>query len=254
MGTWVCHLRLAENLLPALPGIDTIAFSFGNLAPDSGIPNEDWTVFDPPKEVTHFLRHGEGEGRIRDVQFYNTYVRPLLPDDGSAEWSFRRGYFCHLLCDNLWSHRIVSTTKKEHAAQLSERPKALWDAIKGDWYDLDHKYVRDHPESLFWKVIVPAPNPPMYVPIVPTPALEQQLDFIRTFYSNPEPARNLDRPYPYLSEQTMDRFIAESTKDICSILKQLQHGAQPEGSDTALALLDPARLRPYPSPLGEVVE
>ena len=66
MGTWIAHLRIAENLLPYFSGMDEVAFTYGNLAPDSGLPNADWTVFDPPKEVTHFLHKGEGESAIRD--------------------------------------------------------------------------------------------------------------------------------------------------------------------------------------------
>ncbi len=69
MGTWICHLRIAEKLLPHFPELDKTTFAFGNLAPDSGIPNETWTEFDPPKEVTHFLQKGEGEDMIRDLVY-----------------------------------------------------------------------------------------------------------------------------------------------------------------------------------------
>ncbi len=79
MGTWIGHLRIAENLLAVLPHLDEVAFAFGSLAPDSGVPNEDWSQFDPPKEVTHFLRPGEDEGRIKDLE---GVPRCLMP--GSA--------------------------------------------------------------------------------------------------------------------------------------------------------------------------
>jgi hypothetical protein len=59
MGTWISHLRIAENLLEYFPNVDEVTFAFGNLSPDSGIPNSDWTQFDPPNEVTHFLHKGE---------------------------------------------------------------------------------------------------------------------------------------------------------------------------------------------------
>jgi len=36
-------------------------------------------------------------------------------------------------------------------------------------------------------------------------------DYIRTFYSQPDPARVLDRPYPWLNEATMSRFVEDST-------------------------------------------
>lgn len=74
MGTWISHLRIAESLLQHFPNLDEVTFAFGNLSPDSGIPNADWTEFDPPKEVTHFLQKGEGEYAIHDLIFYEKYL------------------------------------------------------------------------------------------------------------------------------------------------------------------------------------
>lgn len=247
MGTWICHLRIAEELLPTLPEIDATAFCFGNLAPDSGLPNADGSAYDPPKEVTHFLLHsGEDEAYIRDMRFYRAYVRRGV----GAEASFLLGYFCHLLCDGLWSRRIARPSKLAYAALFQQGSAAAWGALKGDWYDLDQRYVRDHPQCAFWRVIVPAPNPPMYVPLVPSAALHRQLDFIRQFYQSPDPQSPLDRRYPYLSQRIMDRFVAESAEDIGHILGLLAQGAQAEGADTALALLPAEQVRAYDE-LGE---
>jgi hypothetical protein len=74
MGTWISHLRIAEKLLQFFPALDEVTFTFGNLSPDSGVPNADWTGFDPPKEVTHFLRKGGGEDDIHDLVFYRQYL------------------------------------------------------------------------------------------------------------------------------------------------------------------------------------
>src|SRR5512141_989641 len=144
MGTWICHLRIAEQLLAALPDLDEVAFTCGNLAPDSGIPNADWTVFDPPKEVTHFLNSGEDEGRIRDLEFYHVHLATIDPAADRARHSFILGYFTHLLCDNLWSKRIVSASKRDYAPLLAERGRAAWSDFKEDWYGLDQCYVREH--------------------------------------------------------------------------------------------------------------
>ncbi len=67
MGTWIGRLRFAEILGESLPGLDKIQFIFGNLAPVSGIPNEAWSKYDPPKMVTHFLGPGEAERRIKII-------------------------------------------------------------------------------------------------------------------------------------------------------------------------------------------
>ena len=54
MASWMVHLRIADKLLDQLKDIDETAFVMGNIAPDSGVPNEDWTKFTPPKTVSHF--------------------------------------------------------------------------------------------------------------------------------------------------------------------------------------------------------
>jgi hypothetical protein len=51
MASWMVHLRIADKLLNELKDIDETAFVMGNIAPDSGVPNEDWTKFTPPKTV-----------------------------------------------------------------------------------------------------------------------------------------------------------------------------------------------------------
>jgi hypothetical protein len=67
MGTWISHLRIAENLLHHFPDLDEVTFAFGNLSPDSGIPNADWTESTRPKNH-HFLK-GRGEHTIHDLVF-----------------------------------------------------------------------------------------------------------------------------------------------------------------------------------------
>ena len=54
MASWMVHLRVADELLKQIENLDAQAFVMGNIAPDSGVPNEDWTVFQPPKDVSHF--------------------------------------------------------------------------------------------------------------------------------------------------------------------------------------------------------
>ena len=110
MGTWISHLRIAENLSSHFPGLDEVTFAFGNLSPDSGIPNADWTEFDPPKEVTHFLKQGEGEHAIHDLVYYGQYLAPVQPEDDIKLYSFRLGYFFHLICDIMWAKRIWDAT------------------------------------------------------------------------------------------------------------------------------------------------
>ncbi|MBN1303008.1 MAG: hypothetical protein JXA13_01130 [Anaerolineales bacterium] len=43
--------------MAAYPGsLDFGPFAIGNIAPDSGIPDENWENLEPPPEVTHFKK------------------------------------------------------------------------------------------------------------------------------------------------------------------------------------------------------
>jgi hypothetical protein len=46
MATRIVHLRLAENLLELIDGLDPAYFATGSIAPDSGIPDENWETGD----------------------------------------------------------------------------------------------------------------------------------------------------------------------------------------------------------------
>jgi hypothetical protein len=253
MGTWISHLRIAEKLLDDLPELDEVAFACGNLAPDSGLPNADWTVFDPPKEVTHLLRPGEGEERARDLEFYRTYLAPLDPNGDRARYSFVLGYFFHLLTDILWALRISEPTQQRWADQFAEQVKETWGLVKDDWYGLDFRYLRDHPDSLFWRRFATAPLPPSPLPFIPQTALHHQLNYIRDFYRQP-PEMVLDRDYPYLDQATMDRFVEDTTAAILKIHRLLQTEGAPPDQQTAVAFLSDAEKAPYPSVLGEEAE
>ena len=248
MGTWISHLRIAENLLTVLPGLDEAAFAVGNLAPDSGKPNEDWSAFDPPKEVTHFLQPGEDEGRIADMAFYQKYLAPLSPGDPII-YSFALGYFFHLLCDNLWAKLILPATIQSNGELFAQKNDAIW-IVKRDWYDLDHCYVRSCPGCLFWRVLMTVPNPPAYFSFLSEDGLHHSLNHIREFYSE-DTERDLNRPYPYLNEATMDRYVADSTTIVLKIYNIFQKMPDISPNRTALSLLPSQEISAYDPPLGD---
>ncbi|MGA9349697.1 MAG: zinc dependent phospholipase C family protein [Anaerolineae bacterium] len=139
MATWIVHLRLAENLLELIEGLDAGEFAIGNIAPDSGIPDENWENFTPPPEVSHFAGPPDEAGwqDITDLEFYRRYLARSCPSDNQGRFSFLLGYFFHLVTDNLWNNHIGRPTKARFAAEFEAAPKFVWE-IKGDWYGLDH--------------------------------------------------------------------------------------------------------------------
>ena len=248
MTTWIGHLRIAEALLTTRPGLDEMAFALGNLGPDSGIPNDDWSEFDPPRVVTHFQREGGGEDRIHDLAFYRDYLLLLLPDDPLH--SYRLGYFVHLLSDNLWSRWVGQAGRKAYAAEYLKKGPQFTKEVKWDMYDLAHCYVRDNPDSLFWRVVLPAANPAVELPFLTEQGVHFSLDHIRGFYTSPH--SDLDRVFPYLNAQTMTRYVEDAAATIGEVLRALDAGPALDGQTSALFLLPAQRLQPYAPPLGDV--
>ena len=93
MATWITHLRLAENLLTMIGGLDAHQFAIGNIAPDSGIPDEKWEKFDPPSQVTHFRISDHAHWPSADLEFYRRYLISLDQAEDKARFSFLLGYF-----------------------------------------------------------------------------------------------------------------------------------------------------------------
>lgn len=254
MGTWISHLRIAENLLAQLPHLDEIGFTFGNLAPDSGLPNADWSEFDPPKTVSHFLVEGSAESGTRDLLFYREYLAGIKPVD-AFRYSFLLGYFVHLVSDHLAAERFGQSITVYYATLFQDNSASeAWDIVKTDGYGLDQCYVRDNRESLFWRVFLPTPIPQSPIPFIPQAAFVHQMSYIKEFYSNPDSTWKLDRPFPYLNENTMTRFVNDTTSSLLKILDRIKHGTLKDHMLSAVELLDPAEREPYPPPLGDVIE
>src|SRR6266508_431445 len=249
MGTWISHLRVAENLLPHFPEVDEVTFTFGNLSPDSGIPNADWTEFDPPKEVTHFLHRGEEEHTIHDLVYYGQYLADIKREDDVKLYSFRLGYFFHLICDIMWAKRIVGATQQQFKELFEKDKRQAVSLIKDDWYGLDQLYVRDHPEHIFWRVIMTNPFPPSYLPFVKNEALHQQYDHIRKFYSEQEDKWFLSIPYQYLSETTMTRMVNDSIEAILIVHEKVKNRSDFDGLESSVSLLPGYLTTPYEEPL-----
>ncbi len=253
MGSWVSHLRIAELLLNHLTEVDRTAFTFGNLAPDSGLPNANWTVFDPPKEISHFLSAGSNENNVQDLIFYRQYLQPCNRRQNPATYSFLLGYFVHLVSDRLWSNKIGKPSRQCYAELFAIHSEAkAWDIIKEDWYGLDQLFVRSHPESLFWQVFLSQPIPLSPLPFVKQSAFEQQMQFIRTFYSQPSPHWQLDRLFPYLNEASMKRYVEETCDCLVKILRLLPACPPPSALTSATLLLSSTETEAFLPPLGDL--
>ncbi len=211
MASWMVHLRIADRLLDELPGLCPTEFIVGNIAPDSGVPNEDWSAFSPPTKISHFKN---GTQKAGPETFASKYFTAAQREHYSPrQSSFYLGYLTHLLTDQLWSEQIALPSFRKYIGGEPpyNGPKA-WE-IKEDWYDLDFKYLRDHPDFrgfYLYRNAVDFRND--FMEEFAPDAFDNRRQYITSFYL--EGKDNLDRAYSYLTEAEMDCFVEQSVHSI----------------------------------------
>ncbi len=213
MATWGAHIRIAESILNIDRSLDEECFLVGNVGPDCGEPNKDWSEFFPPKSISHWINEDD---IIEAEKFYNEYLNKGIEDN--KLYSFLLGYYVHLLTDIQWT-KMVDDKKKtdDEYKKLETDSKFIW-TIKKDWYDLDHLYFKKNPNSIFHRIFKNIESFPDYLDYYPAGAIERQLRYISGFYTKYK--GNLEREYIYLTEKEMDDFVSEKSKYIIELLKE----------------------------------
>ena len=215
MASWMVHLRIADKLLDRIPELSPVEFIVGNIAPDSGIPNEDWSAFSPPTKVSHFKT---GIRKADPEAFAAKYFTETLRDRYTpVQYGFFLGYLTHLITDRLWSKQIAFPSfQKFIGGDPPYQGPGVW-PIKEDWYDLDHKYLRDHPGFRAFRVYLGAVGfRNDFMEEFAPDAFDNRRMYITDFYLQGKDG--LDREYPYLTEQEMDRFVDGAVAEILHIL------------------------------------
>ena len=208
MATWGLHIRIAERLLDREFDLDREGFLIGNIGPDCGMPNEDWSAFNPPSEISHWSRGGKEN--INTENFLEVHLNKRIED--RKEKSFLLGYYAHLLTDIEFSKFIrIKKENDKNYEKLKEDKKFIW-TIKKDWYDLDHLYFRDNPTSLFYELFQHVKVFPDYLSYYPKGAITRQVKYITDFYL--KSSDNLDREYTYLTSEEMNDFLEHAVKVI----------------------------------------
>lgn len=202
MATWIAHLRIADQLIKALDIEDERAFLVGSIAPDSGIPNEDWSRFDPPSSVSHWML-GPYKNHIDTEGFYRKYL--------CAGWqAFYLGYYTHLHADVLWSNRIMTPTYYRHQQAFDQDPKFIW-TVKKDWYGHDHAYLQENPEWTAMKTFCASTDfANTYLDYYPAEAFSRQVAYICDYYRQYVDAP--DREDQYLTREAYENYIEEAVR------------------------------------------
>lgn len=215
MASWMIHLRIADKLLDRIDGLSGTEFIVGNIAPDSGVPNEDWSVFTPSTTVSHF----KDENRNVDIaRFTSQHFTPELQKQYSTQqYSFFLGYLTHLLTDIQWAENIYAPTRIRFREEyITYRENFIW-KVKEDWYDLDYLYLREHPDFRAFHIYDSAVGfENTYMDIFSPDAFDNRRKYITGFYR--EPNDHLDREYRYLTVQEAENFVCRAADEILRLV------------------------------------
>ena len=230
MATWGAHFRIAENILKEYPNLNRGYFAIGNIAPDCGLPNKNWSSFTPPKGISHFavskmsnfLEIDSDKFILNDIEFFSRYLKDINLNSLQGRQSFLLGYFVHLITDNLWNYYIMKPLKEKHLKDFKRDQNFIW-KVKSDWYDLDKIYITEKKDSLFWTDFLKAEYTEEFLDFLPKEGILRQLEFIKDFYqiSKKEYQNISKKEFVYLKKDEMDNFIQDSTQVILEILKQM---------------------------------
>lgn len=215
MASWMVHLRVADKLLDEIPNLSDIEFVVGNIAPDSGVPNEDWSAFTPNTKISHFKT---GDNKADPKAFAEKYFTLGQRSQYDARrYAFYLGYLTHLMTDVLWVRDVFAPAKEKFAELYAAQQENFVWKMKEDWYDLDFKYLRDHPEFRAFRVYKRAEGfVNEFMEEFSVDAFDNRRQYITGWYLNGK--ENLDREYPYLTEGEMDGFVDRAAREILDIL------------------------------------
>lgn len=204
MATWIAHMRVAEYFMNKDEHLNNPYFLVGNIGPDCGVPNEDWSKFTPDTNITHWKFK---DGKTIDADdFKEKYLIDI-----DEKFPFYLGYYFHLITDIEWG-KLYERKKLEtiYSQGLEKDKNFIW-IIKKDWYGQDHLFLRDKTESIFYTMfskITEFDN--VFFDFYPPNAFIRQINYITNFYMSYN--ENLNRNFPYLSKSEMDEFVVETIK------------------------------------------
>ena len=219
MASWMIHLRIADLLADSVRDLDETAFVMGSIAPDSGVPSADWTAYFPPKSVSHYKTRKEDETFFDIGRFVREHFSPdLIRSYSRREFSFFLGYYVHLLTDVEWTMEIYRPAMEAHAGRAEKDKNAFVWEMKRDWYDLDFRYLEEHPDFRAFRIYENAAGfRNDFLDIFSKDAFDSRREYICGFYRGEH--GELYRDYPYLSPEQADRFVRRCGEKISAGLE-----------------------------------
>ena len=237
MAEWVSHLIVADRVLEQLPHLKRQEFCVGNIAPDCNIPNENWTEFTPPRQVTHWMQ-GKRKRASDCDRFYKEYIVNRLNEiQSKEELSFLLGYYSHLITDAELQRTIRDENRVaaawERAKKIPElRAKAeglneTWDSFKilfpnrnermKDFYVIEREYLDGNPDSGYITEICGLEEFPDYIDYLPKNAIPMK---IKLMYYMPILEEG---KYPFIgfSRDEYCGFLERAVENVVNAIKEM---------------------------------
>ncbi|MCK4542224.1 MAG: hypothetical protein KAU17_08325 [Spirochaetales bacterium] len=216
MATWITHLRVAEAFKNKFKEKEYESFLIGNIAPDSGMLNDDRITYTPPSEISHYSNLKNKKWGNNNLNFYFNYIVPHNKNESiNEEHAFKLGYFHHLFLDNLWNFYIYHPCKIKHQTKFNKNPLFIWE-VKKDWYGIDKEYLENNSEWKTWSIFDKSKYKNDFLDFYPQVAISEKLKTIKSFYNSKE---RIDRPNKYLKIEEIENFVKISIKWISIGLK-----------------------------------
>lgn len=177
---------IADRVMKELCDLDRLGFCVGNIAPDCNIENTDWTIFTPPRELTHWTTKEDGVKSDYDA-FCEKYILKRKKEITSHEhYCFLLGYYTHLIADveyNYYMHndkRVkdvwVRIKKNEKLRELAKGFSEDWTSVKRlistrdrmrEIFLMESEYLHDNPTSGYLTEILTLEKFPDYIDYLP---------------------------------------------------------------------------------------
>lgn len=238
MATWVTHLMIADGVLQQHLGIDRRGFCVGNIAPDCNVENEDWTVFTPSREITHWMQGKRKAVSDCDAFCDEFLLKRIQHVKTEEEYAFLLGYYSHLIADASYQAmtrneervkaawvRLKTDNKLRRAAMGLEEN---WDSIKKviskrdrmrEIYSIEAEYLLDHPDSGYLTEILPLREFPDYIDYLPHGSIVRKIGVMGYLPEQSEEQTS----FISISREEYAAFVMETTKLVIEKLEQFKH-------------------------------
>jgi hypothetical protein len=215
LATWLAHLRIAEKVKERIPGIILPYLMIGSIAPDSGVPDETYRNYNPPKEITHFSTKEEDKRFIDLESFFEKYLATskIITRSDSTR-SFLWGYYFHLIADSIWNDRYFLPYKTLYDAE-NHSEKDFISVMRDEIYALDFMYLQQNGDEIIQKFKEIKPDLNFFNEFKPSYIYECK-QRITDYYENDQ--YTLDGEYRFYDLNKIEEFISEAAQKCIEVL------------------------------------